>query len=141
MVSLKPDSIKAITGLTDFREGIFVNYREGIFHLTYSIDDTRSEDYRVGYATASSVDGPWTYRGIVLQKDVSKGLLGTGHSSIVNVPCTDDWYMAYHRFQVPGGNGTMRETTVDRVFFDERGIMKPVVPTLESVTAQKIGVC
>jgi beta-xylosidase len=141
MVSLKPNSTKAITGLTDFREGIFVNFRKGIFHLTYSIDDTRSENYRVGYATASSIDGPWTYRGVVLQKDASKGILATGHSSIVNVPCTDDWYMAYHRFKVPGGNGTMRETTLDRVFFDAKGIMKPVVPTLESVTAHKIGMC
>lgn len=141
MLSLKPNSTKQIAGLTDFREGMFVNYRKGLFHLTYSIDDTRSEDYRVGYATATSVDGPWTYRGVVLQKDVSQGILGTGHNSIVNVPCTDDWYMAYHRFEIPGGNGTRRETTIDRVYFDEEGIMKPVVPTLESVPAQVIGVC
>jgi beta-xylosidase len=95
MLSLKPNSTRAITGLTDFREGIFLNYRAGLFHLTYSIDDTRSENYRVGYATAKSVDGPWTYRGVVLQKDAAKGILGTGHNSIVNVPGTDNWYMAY----------------------------------------------
>jgi beta-xylosidase len=141
MLSLKSGSIRAISGLTDFREGLFINYREGIFHLTYSIDDTRSENYRVGYATSTSVDGPWTYRGLVLQKDVDKGILGTGHSSIVNVPCTDDWYIAYHRFRIPDGNGTMRETTIDRVYFDEEGIMKPVVPTLESVQPQSIGTC
>lgn len=141
MLSLKPNTIKAISGLTDFREALFVNYREGIFHLTYSIDDTRSENYRVGYATSSSVHGPWTYRGIVLQKDVSKGILGSAHSSIVNVPCTDDWYIAYHRFAIPNGNGTNRETTVDRVYFDDQGIMKPVVPTLESVSPQTIGTC
>jgi beta-xylosidase len=125
--------------LTDFREGLFINYRQGLFHITYSIDDTRSEDYRVGYATSTSVHGPWEYRGVVLEKDVEKGILGTGHSSIVQVPGTDDWYMAYHRFQIPGGNGTMRETTIDKVFFDEEGIMKPVVPTLESVGPEVIG--
>jgi hypothetical protein len=72
---------------------------------------------------------------------VNKGILGTGHSSIVNVPCTDDWYIAYHRFAIPNGGGTMRETTIDRVYFGEDGIMKPVVPTLESVEPQIIGSC
>jgi beta-xylosidase len=141
MLSLKSNSTRAITGLVDFREGLFMNYRQGVFHLTYSIDDTGSENYRVGYATASSIDGPWTYRGILLQKDVNKGILGTGHSSIINVPCTDDWYIAYHRFAIPNGGGTMRETTIDRVYFGEDGIMKPVVPTLESVEPQIIGSC
>jgi hypothetical protein len=75
----------------------------------------------------------------VLSKDTSKGILGTGHSSVVNVPGTDDWYMAYHRFKIPGGDGTHRETTIDRVEFDVEGLMKVVVPTLESVAAQRIG--
>jgi beta-xylosidase len=141
MLSLVPGSIKAIPNLPDFREGIFVNYRNGIFHLTYSIDDTGSENYRVGYATSDSVHGPWQYRGVILQKDTSKGILGSGHSSIVNVPCTDDWYIAYHRFAIPNGGGTNRETTVDRVYFDEAGLIKTVVPTLESVPPQTIGSC
>ena len=76
-----------------------------------------------------------------LQKDPEKGILGTGHSSIVNVPGTDDWYIAYHRFAIPDGDGTHRETTIDRVFFDEEtGLMQAVVPTLESVPAQTVPV-
>jgi hypothetical protein len=139
MVSLKSGSTRVISGLTDLREGLFVNYREGLYHLTYSIDDTGSENYRVGYATATSIDGPWTYHGLVLEKRPELGILATGHNSIVNVPGTDDWYMAYHRFMIPDGDGTHRETTIDRVYFDkETGLMKPVVPTLESVPAQTI---
>jgi hypothetical protein len=139
MVSLKSGSTRVISGLTDLREGLFVNYRKGLYHLTYSIDDTGSENYRVGYATATSIDGPWTYHGLVLEKRPELGILATGHNSIVNVPGTDDWYMAYHRFMVPDGDGTHRETTIDRVYFDEEtGLMKPVVPTLESVSAQTI---
>jgi beta-xylosidase len=139
MVSLESGSTRVISGLTDLREGLFVNYREGLYHLTYSIDDTGSENYRVGYATATSIDGPWTYHGVVLEKRPELGILATGHNSIVNVPGTDDWYMAYHRFMIPDGDGTHRETTIDRVYFDEEtGLMKPVVPTLESVSAQSI---
>ncbi|KAH9909697.1 beta-xylosidase/Xylanase [Xylariomycetidae sp. FL2044] len=135
MVSIKEETLMALEGLEDFREGLFMVYRDGTYHLTYSIDDTRSEDYRVGYATADTATGPFTYQGIVLQKDVSQGILGTGHNSIVNIPDTDDWYMAYHRFAIPNGNGTERETTIDAVTFDpDTGLMQEVVPTLESVS-------
>ncbi|KAI3330924.1 glycosyl hydrolase [Ustulina deusta] len=133
MVSIKISTLQAPTGLTDFREGSFMIYRQGVYHMTYSIDDTRSEDYRIGYATGPSATGPFTYRGVILKKDESKGILATGHDSIINVPGTDDWYIAYHRFAIPGGNGTMRETTIDRLYFDETGFIVPVVPTLESV--------
>jgi beta-xylosidase len=133
MLSIKEDTLQRISGLNDFREGLFLNYRDGLYHLTYSIDDTGSPNYRVGYATATSVHGPWTYRGVILEKDTSQGILGTGHSSIVQVPGTDEWYIAYHRFGMPGGDGTHRETTIDRLTFGADGLMQKVVPTLTSV--------
>ena len=138
MVSIKAGTYQRISGLTDFREGVFFNYRDGLYHLTYAIDDTGSENYRVGYATATSMNGPWTYRGVILQKDLSLGIKGPGHSSIINVPGTDDWYIAYHRFAMPGGNGNNRETTIDKLEFGADGLIKTVTPTLESVPAQSI---
>ncbi|WP_062135994.1 family 43 glycosylhydrolase [Demequina aestuarii] len=139
MVSLEPGTIQVMTGLTGYREGSFMAYREGIYHLTYSIDDTGSENYRVGYATSDSAEGPWTYRGVILEKDASLGILGTGHNSVLNVPGTDDWYIAYHRFAIPDGNGTNRETTIDRLTFDEQtGLIETVTPTLSAVDAQEI---
>jgi hypothetical protein len=124
---------RTIPGLTDFREGLFMNKRNGIYYLSYSIDDTGSENYRVGYATATSPWGPFTARGVILAKDRSLGILGTGHSSIIQVPGTDDWYIAYHRFAIPGGNATHRETTIDRLSFGADGLIQPVRPTLESI--------
>ncbi|KAF4552177.1 putative glycosyl hydrolases family 43 protein 5 [Elsinoe fawcettii] len=139
MTSINTATLREMTGLTDYREGSFLVYRDGVYHLTYSVDDTRSENYRVGYATADSIEGPWTYRGVVLQKDVSQGILGTGHNSIVNVPDSDDWYIAYHRFAIPDGNGTSRETCVDKLTFNaETGLIDPVVPTLTGVEARPI---
>jgi len=138
MLSLVPGTTKRIEGLRDFREGTFLNYRKGpdgkgIYHLTYSIDDTGSPNYKVGYATSTSIAGPWTYRGVILEKDEAQGILGTGHSSIVQAPGTDEWYIAYHRFAIPGGDGTHRETTVDRLTFGADGLMQKVTPTLSSV--------
>jgi len=139
MLSVKAGTIKRIDGLTDFREGAFVNVRNGLYHLTYSIDDTGSENYKVGYATATSIGGPWTYRGVILEKDPTQGILATGHNSIINVPGTDDWYIAYHRFAFSGGDGTHRETTLDRVTFSPTtGLMEKVKPTLEGVSAQTV---
>lgn len=136
MTSINWTTAQNITGLVDFREGLFINYRNGLYHITYSIDDTGSENYRVGYATSSCITGNYTYHGVVLQKDVSQGILATGHDSIINVPGTDKWYMAYHRFAIPGGNGTHREVTIDEVTFDAKtGLMNAVVPTLSSVEA------
>lgn len=139
MVSVKSGTYQRITGLTDFREGIFLNYRNGIYHLTYSIDDTGSENYRIGYATSTSINGPWTYRGVILQKDLSLGIKATGHNSIINVPGTDDWYIAYHRFAIPGGDGQHRETTIDRITIGADGLFQAVVPTLTGVAPERIG--
>ncbi|EPE30232.1 Arabinanase/levansucrase/invertase [Glarea lozoyensis ATCC 20868] len=138
--SLKGSTVRDITSnLTDFREGLFVVYRKGLYHLTYSIDDTGSVNYRVGYATSKSVWGPWTNRGVVLQKREDLGIEATGHNSMIRVPGTDNWYMAYHRFRIPDGNGTNRETTIDKVEWDaETGLMLEVVPTLDSVQAETI---
>ena len=137
MISINWATAQGIDGLEDFREGLFVVYREGTYHLTYSIDDTGSENYRVGYATSTSATGPWTYHGVILQKDVSQGILGTGHNSILNVPGTDDWYIAYHRFAIPVGGGYQRETTIDRLTFDSQtGLIQTVIPTLTSVDPQ-----
>ncbi|MFI5706567.1 family 43 glycosylhydrolase [Kribbella sp. NPDC051620] len=133
MLAIKPETLKPISGLTGFREGSFVNYRKGTYYLTYSIDDTGSPDYRVGYATATSVNGPWTYRGVILEKDPAQGILATGHQSIIQVPGTDDWYIAYHRFGMPGGDGTHRETTIDHLYFAQDGTIAKVKPTLSSV--------
>ncbi|MBS1906442.1 MAG: family 43 glycosylhydrolase [Actinobacteria bacterium] len=138
MISVKAGTFQRINGLTDFREGVFLNYRDGIYHLTYSIDDTGSENYRVGYATATSINGPWTYRGVILQKNLALGIKGTGHSSIINVPGTDDWYIAYHRFAIPDGEGQHRETTIDRVPIGADGLFQTITPTLTGVAPQTI---
>jgi large repetitive protein len=140
MVSINWDTAGEFFRLQDYFEAPFIIFRNGLYHMTWSIDDTRNPTYRVGYATASTAIGPWTSHGIILHKDDSKGILGTGHQSIIRVPNTDDWYMAYHRFGIPNGDGKHRQTTIDRVTFNtNNGLMNAVTPTLESVKAHTIG--
>ncbi|MGW7048064.1 family 43 glycosylhydrolase [Streptomyces avermitilis] len=137
MVSFDATKLKDITQ-PDFREGSFVVKRQGTYYFMWSEDDTGSENYHVSYATGPSPLGPWTKRGTILSKRPEYGIKGTGHHSVVNVPGTDDWYIVYHRFALngpgkPGGDGTHRETTIDRMTFAADGTIEPVIPTLESV--------
>ncbi|WP_410812722.1 family 43 glycosylhydrolase [Micromonospora sp. 067-2] len=114
-----------------YREASNVFKRNGTYYLMYSEDDTRSENYRVSYATGSSPLGPFTKAAgnPVLSKDTSAGILGTGHSSVVQVPGRDEWYLAYHRFHIPGGDGTHREVCIDRMTFAANGSINTVHPT------------
>ncbi|WP_405725840.1 family 43 glycosylhydrolase [Streptomyces sp. NBC_00028] len=132
MVSIDTAKMKDITP-SGYNEGSFVVKRKGTYYLMWSENDTRDENYRVAYATGPSPAGPWTKRGVILEKDLSLGIKGPGHHSVVHVPNTDDWYIAYHRFAIPGGDGTHRETTVDKLEFDADGLIKKVVPTLTSI--------
>ncbi|MES5820562.1 family 43 glycosylhydrolase [Streptomyces sp. RG80] len=132
MTSLDLTKMKDITP-SGYNEGTFVIKRKGTYYLTWSENDTRDPNYRVAYATGPSPTGPWTKRGVILEKDLSLGIKGPGHHSIVQVPGTDDWYIAYHRFAIPGGDGTHRETTIDKLEFDADGLIKKVVPTLTSI--------
>lgn len=139
MVSINWDTAAELNGLVKFREGLFVNYRTGLYHLTYSIDDTGSKNYRVGYATSTSVHGPWGYRGVILEKDSTLGIFATGHNSILQIPCTDEWYIAYHRFHIPNGDGTHREVAIDKLSFDESAeFIVPVKPTWEGPEPRKV---
>ncbi|WP_217241997.1 family 43 glycosylhydrolase [Streptomyces sp. AC555_RSS877] len=132
MTSFDATKVKDITP-SGYNEGTFVIKRKGTYYFTWSENDTRDENYRVAYATGPSPTGPWTKQGVILEKDLSLGIKGPGHHSVVDVPGTDDWYIAYHRFAIPGGDGTHRETTIDKLEFDADGLIKKVVPTLTSI--------
>jgi beta-xylosidase len=130
MVSFDP--VKVVTWTpTDFREAAWVHKRQEIYYLSWSVEDTRNENYRVLYATGASPFGPWTDRGVLLEKVKDRGILATGHHSITNVPGTDEWVIAYHRFAIPGGDGFHREIAFDRLNHSANGLIDKVVPSTE----------
>ena len=139
MISYKAGTMKNIQNATDFREAITVIKRNGVYHFTWSCDDTGSENYHVDYGTSNSIYGPITYQYTILSKDTGNGILGTGHHSIVKVPGKDEYYIAYHRFgtplsDYPSGKGYNRETCIDKLEFGADGLMKKVTPTLVGLT-------
>jgi beta-xylosidase len=109
-----------------FNEGIFVFKRKGTYYFTWSENDARSPDYRVAYGTSDAPTGPIKVaeNRIILSK--SGSVVGTGHHSILNIPGTDRWYIAYHRHAIPGGNGFIRETCLSPLHFNADGTIAPV---------------
>jgi arabinoxylan arabinofuranohydrolase len=138
MVSLKTNTIKVLKTDQTFREGTYVFFRKGIYYFLWSEDDTRSENYRVRYGTSTSPLGPIQIaeHNLILQKHPAKGIYGTGHNSILQIPGKDEWYIIYHRFSYPDGihmgdaAGFNREVCMDRMYFDAEGNIIPVKPTL-----------
>ncbi len=135
MVSVVEGTYKKYSNTVDLRESIVVIKRNGLYHFTWSCDDTGSENYRVNYGYSTSLYGDIAFAGTVLSKDVSNGILGTGHQSLYYDKKTDKCYMAYHRFVTPLGKfkndfGIHRETCIDEVTFDEEtGLMNIIKPT------------
>lgn len=137
MVSLKGEPRVMQVDQT-FREGIYVFYRKGTYYFLWSEDDTRSPNYRVRYGTSQSPLGPIHIpeNNLILEKDAGKGIYGTGHNSVLQLPGKDEWRMVYHRFNRPNGikmgdaAGFNREVCIDTLEFNEDGSIKPVKPTL-----------
>lgn len=109
-----------------YNEGPFVIKRKGTYYLMWSEYDTRDPRYSIAYATSKSPLGPFTK---VVNQPVLKGkgvVKGAGHHSVVNVPGTNQWFIAYHRFKIPGGDGYNRETCISPMYFDKAGRILPV---------------
>ncbi len=133
MFSIEVETLKNIEGLFDFREAVDVFKKDGLYHFTWSCDDTRSEDYHVNYGISDTLYGPVTFEKTILEKDVEKGILGTGHHSIVKNETKDEYYIAYHRFGTPLENfsedikGFNREVCLSLITFENNRIEKVVV--------------
>jgi len=145
MISINKKTLTLLKPDNTFREGTYVIYRNGIYYFMWSEDDTRSPNYKVRYATAKSPLGEFTIPkdNIVLKQDADKMLFGTGHNSVVQVPGKDEWYIVYHRFSYPNGYklgeaaGYNREVCIDRLYFDKKGNIITVKPTLEGIQPVK----
>ena len=138
MVSCDLDTLQNYYGVNAFREAITVTKRDGIYHFTWSCDDTGSPNYHVNYGTSDNIYGPIDYKYTVLSKNEELDILGTGHHSMLQIPGEDEYYIAYHRFFTPigffsDGTGHHRQTCIDKVTFGADGLMEVITPTLEGV--------
>lgn len=141
MLSIKEETVQVLTPqggtLADYnyREAPYVFYRNGLYYFLWSVDDTGSPNYHVAYGTSKSPLGPIKVakEPIVLQQRPEKGIYGPAHNSVVCKPDSDEWYIIYHRINqnyLKNNPGVHREVCVDRMYFDKKGRILPVEPSL-----------
>lgn len=142
IVQLKPD----LTGLLpfpdgsiykeitpkDYVEGPFLFIRNNKYYFMWSEGGWTGPNYRVAYAISDSPFGPFERIGTVLQQDTAVAT-GAGHHSVIHLPGKDEWYMVYHRRPLGETDANHRVVCIDKMEFDEKGLIKPVKITFEGV--------
>lgn len=115
-------------------EGPFMFKRNGIYYFMWSEGGWTNGSYKVAYATAPAVTGPFTRRGTILESQEGVAT-GAGHHSVINVPGTDEWIIVYHRRPIPNEDRDHRVTCMDQLAFNPDGTIKPVIMTFTGVPA------
>lgn len=118
-------------------EGPLLFIRNGKYYLMWSEGGWTGPDYRVAYAMANSLDGPFKRIGTVLQQD-PKIATGAGHHSLFHIPKTDDWYIVYHRRPLGESNPNSRVVCIDHLHFNKKGLIEPVKITNEGVAERSL---
>ncbi|MCI1978346.1 MAG: family 43 glycosylhydrolase [Bifidobacteriaceae bacterium] len=116
----------------NFREALWIHKRHGVYYSSWSENDTRDHDYQVHYSTAAALTGPWSEPRVLVVQRPECGIYATGHHSILNIPGTDEWIIAYHRFALVGGDGAHRETVFAPLEYMDDNSLKQVVPQVGS---------
>ncbi|MDR6136641.1 arabinoxylan arabinofuranohydrolase [Sphingomonas sp. SORGH_AS802] len=140
IAKLKPNMIELdgpITEITPphYVEGPWLHRRGDLYYLTYaSMDQTgKDRNEHVAYATAPSIQGPWTYRG---------ELTGSATNSFTIHPGIAEFkgqsYLFLHNASLTIGNqkGALgrRAITVEHLRYNPDGTMKPVIQTQAGVS-------
>lgn len=118
-------------------EGPIMFIRDGKYYFMWSEGGWTGPNYQVAYAISDNLFGPFERIGTVLKQDPAVAT-GAGHHSMINIPGTDEWYIVYHRRPLTETSAHNRVTCIDRIEFDENGLIKPVKITFEGVAPRKI---
>lgn len=121
----------------NYVEGPVMFIRNNKYYFMWSEGGWTGPDYCVAYAVSESPFGPFKRVGKILQQDTSVAT-GAGHNSIIHNPKNDSWYIVYHRRPLGETDGNHRVTCIDRMYFDNVGMIKPVKITLEGVPAETL---
>jgi beta-xylosidase len=118
-------------------EGPFMFIRNGKYYFMWSEGGWTGPNYSVAYAIAGSPFGPFARIAKVLKQDPAIAT-GAGHHSVIHLPGTDEYYAVYHRRPLGERDGNSRVTCIDRMEFDDRGLIKPIRITHEGVPARPL---
>lgn len=113
--------------MTGYEEGPWLMKRNGTYYLSYPAGGVPEH---MAYSTATSIDGPWTYRGRIMDEAENSFTIHGG-----NIEFKGHNYMFYHNGALPNGGGFKRSTCIEEFEFNADGTI-PFIPfTKEGVKA------
>ena len=131
MAKLKPNMIELdgeikVVDVPSFVEGPWLHKHNDLYYLTYAGMGQGREN--IAYATATSMEGPWTYQGELTGMAENSFTI---HPGIVEY--NNQWYLFYHNatLTIDGIQGAIgrRSVCVDKLYYNEDGTMKYVEQT------------
>lgn len=118
-------------------EGPVMFKRDNRYYLMWSEGNWTDSSYQVAYGWSDRMEGPFIKQGVALTSDPAVAT-GAGHHSVLRIPGTDEWYIAYHRRPIPNLGRDHRVVCLERMYFTESGHIKPVKITWTGVEKRKI---
>ena len=128
MLELEGESV-VVEGLpsTGLKEGPFMFERNGIYYFTFPLVIEKTE--AIVYAMGDSPMGPFDYKGVIMDEHPTG--CWTNHHSILEY--NDQWYIFYHHNDLSPDFDKNRSVRADKLFFNEDGTIRKVMPTLRGV--------
>lgn len=139
LVRLKPNMTELDgpiekVALPNYTEGPWISKRKGLYYMTYASMAHQGLWEHLSYATAPSMKGPWTYRGM---------LTGTAKNSYtIHAGLIDDFkgqsYLVYHNATLTLGDQTgaigRRSVALEYLHYFDDGTIAPIVQTPEGLS-------
>jgi len=112
--------------MVGFEEGPWVSRRSDLYYLTYPSGGVPEH---MAYSTAPTINGPWTYRGRIMDEANNSFTIHGGE-----VTFKGHNYMFYHNGSLPNGGGFHRSASVEEFTYNPDGTI-PFIPfTKEGVS-------
>ncbi len=119
----------------NYVEGPVLFQRKGKYYFMWSEGGWTNGTYKVAYAMADKITGPFQRIGTILESEENVAT-GAGHNSVMQIPGTDNWLIVYHRRPIPNEDRDHRVTCIDKLEFNTDRTIKPVKMTFEGVSLQ-----
>lgn len=111
--------------MTQYEEGPWVSKYNGTYYAVYPAGGV--PEY-MAYSTAPTVNGPWTFRGRIMNEAENSFTIHGG-----NITFKGHHYMFYHNGMLPNGGGFRRATAIEEFQFNADGSIPFISFTKEGV--------